>query len=248
MKPFVLDSATRFPLKGPPKLDGPEFAISFFGAIKIGAVPVPVNTLLKPADYQYILNNARARVAVSRDELVVERLDGGDVEHLGVDTFGGELPGRLERVPDRAARRQDAHVAPGPQHIGLAELEAVAGIVDGLEVLARESEVERAGVFHGVGHRLLGLELIGRLHAPNILEFSSDPPAQIDLVAAIPGAYDPRPRGNHWSVAVGSLVEAIPALLLALEESGAKIQELSTRRAMLEDVFLALTGRELRDE
>jgi benzoate-CoA ligase family protein len=45
-------------------LDGPEFAISFFGAIKIGAVPVPVNTLLKPADYQYILNNARARVAV----------------------------------------------------------------------------------------------------------------------------------------------------------------------------------------
>src|SRR5712692_10557344 len=41
-------------------LDGPEFAISFFGAIKIGAVPVPVNTLLKPADYQYMLNNARA--------------------------------------------------------------------------------------------------------------------------------------------------------------------------------------------
>jgi hypothetical protein len=42
---------------------------------------------------------------------------------------------------------------------------------------------------------------------------------------------------------VASLVEAIPALLLALEQSGAKIQELSTRRAMLEDVFLALTGR-----
>jgi len=45
-------------------LDGPEFAISFFGAIKIGAVAVPVNTLLKPADYQYLLNNSRARVAV----------------------------------------------------------------------------------------------------------------------------------------------------------------------------------------
>ena len=24
----------------------PEFAVSFFGAIKIGAIPVPVNTLL----------------------------------------------------------------------------------------------------------------------------------------------------------------------------------------------------------
>jgi len=31
-------------------LDTPEFAVSFFGAIKIGAIPVPVNTLLKPAD------------------------------------------------------------------------------------------------------------------------------------------------------------------------------------------------------
>src|SRR5437879_8071119 len=45
-------------------LDVPEFAVSFFGAIKIGAVPVPVNTLLKPADYQYMLNNSRARVAI----------------------------------------------------------------------------------------------------------------------------------------------------------------------------------------
>ena len=50
-------------------LDGPEFAFSFFGAIKIGAVPVPVNTLLKPTDYQYILNNSRARVAVVSESL-----------------------------------------------------------------------------------------------------------------------------------------------------------------------------------
>src|ERR1017187_2348751 len=45
-------------------LDTPEFAASFFGAIKIGAVPVPVNTLLKPADYEFLLNNSRARVAI----------------------------------------------------------------------------------------------------------------------------------------------------------------------------------------
>lgn len=45
-------------------LDTPQFAMSFFGAIKIGAVPVPVNTLLKPADYEFLLNNSRARVAI----------------------------------------------------------------------------------------------------------------------------------------------------------------------------------------
>jgi len=50
-------------------LDTPEFAASFFGAIKIGAVPVPVNTLLKPADYEFLLNNCRARVVIASDSL-----------------------------------------------------------------------------------------------------------------------------------------------------------------------------------
>ncbi len=91
-------------------------------------------------------------------------------------------------------------------------------------------------------------QLIGRLHASNILEFSSDPPAPPDLVGRIPGALDPRQRGSHWSVSVSSLVEAVPALFRELERSGSRLEELSTRRARLEDVFLALTGRELRDE
>jgi benzoate-CoA ligase family protein len=50
-------------------LDTPEFAASFFGAIKIGAVPVPVNTLLKPPDYEFLLNNSRARVVIVNDSL-----------------------------------------------------------------------------------------------------------------------------------------------------------------------------------
>jgi benzoate-CoA ligase len=50
-------------------LDTPEFAASFFGAIKIGAVPVPVNTLLKPADYEFLLNNSRARIVIASESL-----------------------------------------------------------------------------------------------------------------------------------------------------------------------------------
>jgi benzoate-CoA ligase family protein len=50
-------------------LDTPEFAATFFGAIKIGAVPVPVNTLLKPSDYEFLLNNSRARVVIVSDSL-----------------------------------------------------------------------------------------------------------------------------------------------------------------------------------
>lgn len=44
--------------------DGPEFAISFFGSIKSGAIPVPVNTLLSPPDYEYLLNDSRASTLV----------------------------------------------------------------------------------------------------------------------------------------------------------------------------------------
>ena len=43
-------------------LDSPAFATSFFGAIKLGAVPVPMNTLSRPADAVYMLNDSRAKV------------------------------------------------------------------------------------------------------------------------------------------------------------------------------------------
>jgi benzoate-CoA ligase family protein len=51
-------------------LDTPEFLYSFFGAIKIGAVAVPVNTQAKPQDYEYILNDCRARVAIASEPLL----------------------------------------------------------------------------------------------------------------------------------------------------------------------------------
>lgn len=45
-------------------LDSPEFIATFFGAIKIGAVPLPLSTLLTSADYAYALADSRAKVAV----------------------------------------------------------------------------------------------------------------------------------------------------------------------------------------
>lgn len=42
--------------------DCPEFLYAFFGAIKLGAVAVPLNTYLQTQDYEYFLNDARARV------------------------------------------------------------------------------------------------------------------------------------------------------------------------------------------
>jgi benzoate-CoA ligase family protein len=56
--------------------DKPEFISSFFGAIKIGAVPVPVNTNMSPSDYEYFLNDSRAKV------LVIERDIWERISHL----------------------------------------------------------------------------------------------------------------------------------------------------------------------
>lgn len=50
-------------------LDSPEFAASFFGAMKSGAVPIPINTALRPNDYLYILNDSRARVLLVHAEI-----------------------------------------------------------------------------------------------------------------------------------------------------------------------------------
>ena len=55
-------------------LDTPEFAYCFFGAIKIGAVAVPLNTLLKPAEYQYMLNDCRARILIVSEPLLPVKL------------------------------------------------------------------------------------------------------------------------------------------------------------------------------
>jgi benzoate-CoA ligase family protein len=53
-------------------LDGPEFLYCFFGAIKIGAVAVPVNPWQRAQDYEYLLNDTRARVAVVSESVLPE--------------------------------------------------------------------------------------------------------------------------------------------------------------------------------
>jgi ABC-2 type transport system ATP-binding protein len=91
-------------------------------------------------------------------------------------------------------------------------------------------------------------ELIAALHAPHIIEFSTEPAVSDALLAAIPGIAERRQRGGQWFLAAASLAQAVPALLAALDGAGAKLVSLSTHRSTLEDVFIALTGRELRDE
>ena len=47
-----------------------DFPTVFLGAIKAGVVPVAVNTLLTAADYQYMLADSRARIAIVSEPLL----------------------------------------------------------------------------------------------------------------------------------------------------------------------------------
>src|SRR5713226_7607067 len=72
-------------------LDTPAFVYSFFGAQKIGAVPIPTNTLLKSQDYAYILNDSRASVAIVSEPLLpqlaaIPRDELPYLQHLVVDS------------------------------------------------------------------------------------------------------------------------------------------------------------------
>jgi benzoate-CoA ligase len=53
-------------------LDAPEFLGAFWGAIKLGAVPIPDNTMMRAQDYLYFLDDSRARVAVISAPLLAE--------------------------------------------------------------------------------------------------------------------------------------------------------------------------------
>jgi benzoate-CoA ligase len=51
-------------------LDGIDFVAAFLGAIWLGAVPVPLNTMLTPEDYRYLIADSRARIVIGSEPLL----------------------------------------------------------------------------------------------------------------------------------------------------------------------------------
>jgi ABC-2 type transport system ATP-binding protein len=90
-------------------------------------------------------------------------------------------------------------------------------------------------------------ELIASLDARNIIEFTSEPPLPESACRALPGCQGVAARGEAWQLRVDSLAVAVPQLIATIERHDARLVTLSTHAATLEDLFVSLTGRELRD-
>ena len=96
-------------------LDTVDFHAVFLGALKIGAVPVPVNTLLTPVDYAYLLADSRARVLVVSDAMLAKCTDAiaacPNVKVLAAETpLGGDRNAHA-RLEDALMRARDALTA-----------------------------------------------------------------------------------------------------------------------------------------
>ena len=71
--------------------------------------------------------------------------------------------------------------------------------------------------------------------------------AALAEIRHLPGVVQVDLAGTEVSVAANDLGTAAPRVLERLAARGFSCQELTSRRSNLEDVFLALTGRTLRD-
>jgi len=97
-------------------------------------------------------------------------------------------------------------------------------------------------------------QLIASLGGEHIVEFALGPEthtgAQVDTapLLAIPGVQSHRVDAGLHQLSVGELHVAVPRIFAALTAQGLHLSEFRTHSATLEDVFVNLTGRNLRDE
>jgi ABC-2 type transport system ATP-binding protein len=90
--------------------------------------------------------------------------------------------------------------------------------------------------------------LVAGLGADQVVEFtvgSGVAPSEAEL-AALPGVSGVRPNGEAWALTVQGVHRTVPALLQAIERSGADLSRLATHDATLEDVLVDLPGGRLR--
>jgi ABC-2 type transport system ATP-binding protein len=93
-------------------------------------------------------------------------------------------------------------------------------------------------------------ELIASMGGDQIVEFAIGDGARIDavLLTQIPGVESHRIHAGLHQLFVSELHTTVPPIFASLASQGAHLTEFRTHSATLEDVFVSLTGRNLRDE
>ena len=93
-------------------------------------------------------------------------------------------------------------------------------------------------------------ELVASLSAEHVVELTLAVGAAVseEELRRVEGVEAALRRDDTWRIRVAELHLAVPALLAEVHRQGAQLTELRTHSATLEDVFVELTGRHLRDQ
>ena len=90
-------------------------------------------------------------------------------------------------------------------------------------------------------------ELIESLGADQIIEFSVTNGLADEALMGLPAVNHLHRRGEIYALTVAEIAVALPALLAEIKRQQSELVTLTTHQATLEDVFVSLTGRMLRD-
>jgi len=90
-------------------------------------------------------------------------------------------------------------------------------------------------------------ELYAALPAAQTLQVDVEGDIEIGVLVSIPGVKRAQKSGERVTLAIDDLTRDGCGVLQALAAAGCKVRHISSDRGNLEDVFLALTGRQLRD-
>jgi ABC-2 type transport system ATP-binding protein len=91
------------------------------------------------------------------------------------------------------------------------------------------------------------VELIESLGADQIIEFRVTKEIPDEVLTDLPAVNHLHKRGEDYSLTVAEIGVALPALLAEIKRQQSELVSLTTHQATLEDVFVSLTGRMLRD-
>ncbi len=90
-------------------------------------------------------------------------------------------------------------------------------------------------------------ELVATLGGGHVVELATEPALAADVFEGLPSVKAARATGDGLTLKVDEPHLVLPSLLERLSQRGARLSRLTTRSATLEDVFVSLTGRQLRD-
>ena len=91
-------------------------------------------------------------------------------------------------------------------------------------------------------------ELIASLGAEHVVEYETDSAVDDGAIRGVGGVLDLTRDEATVRLQVTEIHDVLPAVLAELERQQVELTQLTTHHATLEDVFVSLTGRHLRDE